>query len=143
MSIMRSYVSVIHSPAMRRFMKYAGVGFGTFCFDLAILALSVEVFGLSLYVATPLCFVIAVSLNYLISRAHVFRGTARNLHTGYGYFILAAGAGALMSTSGVAFLVLTFSLHYLVARTAVAGCVGILTYLINLHFNFKVVGLHH
>ncbi|MEK7079924.1 MAG: GtrA family protein, partial [Patescibacteria group bacterium] len=78
----------------------------------------------------------------VLSRLHGFRGTERSWHAGYGYFLLAAGSGALLSTSGVALLVLIFHLHYLVARILVAGFVGMLTYLINLRFNFRVMGTH-
>lgn len=130
------------SPALRRFSRYAAVGVTTLAFDLLLLAAVIEIGGLPYYAAVPLCFAIAVSINYLISRQHVFHGTARSFHAGYAYFLLTAGMGAILTTSGVAFLIEFFGVHYLPARLGVAGVVGMANYLFNLHFNFRVVGLH-
>ncbi len=135
-------MSAFRSPAFIRFLRYATVGVTTLAFDLLLLAFVIEVFHIPYYTAVPLCFAIAVSINYLISRFHVFHGTERSLHAGYFYFILSAGTGALLTTSGVALLVELLSFHYLPARLLVAGFVGMANYLLNLHFNFKVVGLH-
>jgi putative flippase GtrA len=126
-----------------RFFRYAGVGGSTFAFDLLILWLMTEFMGIPYYVSTPLAFVIAVSLNYFASRLLVFKGTERRVDHGYAYFITVAGGGAFLITASVAFLTETFLFHYLVARVLVACVVGILNYLFNLHFNFKVVGRHH
>lgn len=130
------------SPAVRRFVRYAAVGVSTLTFDLVLLYAVVEFLGIPYYLAVPFCFLIAVSINYLISRTHVFRGTLRSFRAGYLYFLLAAGGGALITTSGVAFLVEIAHAHYLPARLGVAGIVGMTNYLLNLHFNFRVAGHH-
>lgn len=101
-----------------------------------------EFFGVPYQVSTALGFIIAVSLNYLLARKYVFKGTERRLHHGYLYFIVFALGGALLITASVAFLVSILSLHYLVARVLVACVVGMGNYLFNLHVNFKVVGHH-
>lgn len=142
MGIMRSVFALLSAPALRRFFRYATVGFLTFCFDLLLLVLFIEVFGIPFFIATPLCFAIAVSANYVLSRLHVFPGTARSLHAGYAYFLIAGGAGAIASTSGVALLVLYGGFHYFPARIMVAALVGMANYLFNLRFNFRVMGLH-
>ncbi|MEK7511269.1 MAG: GtrA family protein [Patescibacteria group bacterium] len=130
------------SPALRRFLRYAAVGVTTLAFDLLLLAFVIEVGNVPYYTAVPICFAIAVSINYLISRHVVFHGTTRNFHTGYLYFLLSAAGGAVLTTSGVAVLIEFLGVHYLPARLAVAGVVGIANYLLNLHFNFRVVGVH-
>lgn len=132
----------IFTPAVRRFLRYIMLGGATFAFDLLILWASVEFLGIPYYIATFICFPIAVSVNYVLSRFHVFRGTKRRFETGYAYFLLVAFAGAFITTGGVAFLVTTLALHYLVARVLVACMVGTLNYLIHLHLNFRVAGHH-
>jgi len=127
---------------MRRFFRYAVVGVSTLLFDLVLLAALTELLDVPYYVATPFAFLIAVSINYMLSRAHVFRGTSRTVHHGYAYFITFALLGAFITTSGVALLVSAFGLYYLFARVLVAGFVGIGNYLLNLHFNFRVAGHH-
>lgn len=130
------------SPAVKRFLKYATVGGSTFAFDLALLWVMTEVFLVPYLLSTALAFLVAVSINYFVSRRYVFKGTSRRMHHGYVYFILIACGGALAVTGAVALLVTLFSMHYLVARVLVACVVGIGNYLFNLHFNFKVVGHH-
>lgn len=130
------------SPTLRRFVRYAGVGVSTFLFDLALLAAFTELLHIPYYLGTPVAFLIAVSINYALSRTHVFRGTQRSIHHGYLYFIGFALLGALAATGGTALLVTALGVQYLVARVLVAAVTGMANYLLNLHLNFKVVGHH-
>jgi len=126
-----------------RFLRYALVGGSTFLFDLLLIWAMTEYLGIPYYISTFAGFVIAVSINYFLSRRYVFRGTARKVHHGYAYFLLVAIGGALLISGAVAFLTEAFLMHYLIARVAVACVVGTLNYLFNLHVNFKVAGRHH
>ena len=136
-------MSVFRSPALIRFLRYTLVGGGTFGFDLLLLYVVTEYLGVPYYVATAGAFLVAVSINYFISRRFVFKGTQRSLHGGYLYFITLALAGAAITTAGVALLVTYVGLYYMVARVLVAFIVGTINYLSNLFFNFRVVGMHH
>lgn len=140
---MWGYMRLPPPEAFIRFARYAAVGVSTLGFDLLLLAGLTEVLSVPYYVATPAAFLVAVSINYALSRTLVFKGTERPVHHGYLYFIGIAVAGALAITGAVYVLVTYASLHYLVARVLVAGVVGIVNYLTNLHFNFRVVGKHH
>lgn len=135
-------MSFFRSPALHRFLRYALVGGGTFGFDLILLYVVTEYLGVPYYLATAGAFLIAVSMNYFISRRFVFRGTERSLHRGYAYFITIALLGAALTTAGVALLVTYAGLYYMVARVLVAFVVGTINYLSNLFFNFRVVGMH-
>ena len=132
----------ISHQSVLRFVRYTTIGVSTLTFDLLLIALLTQVFGVPYYISTPLGFLVAVSINYFLSRQMVFRGTERPVHHGYAYFILIAGTGALAITGAVYALVTYAHLHYLVARIGVAGFVGIANYLLNLYFNFKVAGVH-
>ncbi len=132
----------LKNPAVQRFFKYALVGGSTFLFDLLLLWVLTEFFLVPYQLSTAFAFLVAVSINYFVSRRYVFKGTERRMHHGYLYFILVACGGAAVVTGAVAFLVTFLSMHYLVARVLVACFVGIGNYLFNLHFNFKVAGHH-
>lgn len=136
------YYTMIDRSGIKRFLKYAIVGGSTFAFDLLLLWVMTELFGIPYYVSTPFAFIVAVSINYFLARAHVFKGTERPVHHGYMYFVGVAGGGAFLITSAVALLVTFTGLHYLPARILVACVTGTLNYLFNLHINFKVVGKH-
>ena len=132
----------LRSRAFRRFLKYAAVGGSTFAFDLVLLWAMTEFLGVPYQVSTALAFLVAVSINYVLSRKYVFKGTSRQAHHGYAYFILVACGGALVVTGAVAFLVTFLAFHYLIARVLVACIVGMANYLFNLHLNFRVAGHH-
>lgn len=129
--------------AVKRFLQYSSVGFSTFLFDLLIVFLLTHFFNVQYLWAVGIGFLIGVSLNYLISRVWVFKGTKRTLHHGYLYFI----GGATLSLSAillfVGLLVGTLGVPLLVARIFVSGVVGCGSYLFNLYINFKVAGTHH
>ncbi len=135
-------MQALQSRALRRFLKYTLVGGSTFAFDLLLIYLMTEFLGVPYWASTAIGFVIAVSVNYFVSRRFVFKGTERKVHHGYLYFISVAGGGAFLVTAAVAGLVATFALHYLLARVLVACVMGMANYLFNLHFNFKVAGHH-
>lgn len=132
----------LDSRGLRRFLRYASVGISTFLFDLLLIYIATDIFGVPYYISTPVAFWIALSINYALARRFVFKGTERRVHHGYGYYIAVGIIGALSITSAVAFFVELFGVNYLIARTFVSGVIGICGYLFNLYFNFKVVGRH-
>ena len=130
------------TPGLIRFLRYAGIGIATLTFDLLLIAFLTQALGVPYYISTPIGFLIAVSINYILSRRYVFHGTKRPLSHGYLYFITIAVFGAFIITGAVYLLVTYLGLYFLVARVVVAGFVGMANYLTNLYGNFKVAGLH-
>jgi putative flippase GtrA len=128
--------------ALKRFFKYALVGGSTFALDLLLLFLFTHVFGWHYLFATGIAFLTAVSINYLLSRRFVFKGTLRSVHAGYVGFLSIAALGLLWVTGLMFVCVEYLGWGYLPARVAVAAVVGIWNYLLNLYVNFKVVGMH-
>jgi len=136
-----SEVAVRKHPLIR-FAKSTTVGVSTFLFDLALLYILTDFLGVQYVVAAGLGFLIAVTLNYFISRRFVFTGTERSVHHGYVFFLMIVGTG-LAAISGFMYVfvgVLGFPL--LPSRIAIAGLVGVFNYLMNLYLNFKVAGKH-
>lgn len=127
---------------MFRTLRYVLVGSSTLGFDLLLLYTLVNTFGVSFVIATPVCFCIAASINYLVSRRFVFTRTERSLVHGYGYFAALAACGAFITTVLVAGFVTYLALPFLAARVCAAGLVGIGNYLFNLHVTFRVAGRH-
>lgn len=130
------------TPAAERFAKYTLIGMLTFGADLTLMFFLTAWEGLPSPVAVFLSFSAGISLNYLLSRKYVFRGTERSLHTGYLNMLLAAGIGAFFTTSLTVLAVQWLAVSYLFARVLVAGLVGIGNYAFNLYVNFKVAGRH-
>lgn len=128
--------------SVQRFLKYALVGGSTFLFDLLLLSIFIGVFKWDAAASAGLGFLIAVSINYVISRRFVFKGTLRSVHAGYGGFLLIAGCGLLIVTLGMHWLVNVLAWNYLVSRVLIALLTGTWNYLLNLYVNFRVAGKH-
>jgi putative flippase GtrA len=126
--------------SLKRFVRYTAVGVSTFVLDLGMLYVATSFIGIPYYLATPCTFLIAVSINYVISRRFVFKGTTRSLHGGYAYFIFIALFGALVTTVGVTALVSLFGFYYIHARIAMSFIVGTMNYFLNLFLNFRIAG---
>jgi putative flippase GtrA len=126
----------------QRFLKYSSVGGVTFAFDLALLYLFTDYLGIDYLVSTAIAFVIAVSLNYIVSRRFVFKKTQTKVGRGYVNFFIIAAIGLLLVTGGMYVLVSVIGVNYVIARVSIAGFTGMWNYLLNLYVNFKVAGRH-
>lgn len=116
------------------------MGVSTFLLDLFLLFLFTDFFGWQYIFSAGVAFIIAVSINYFVSRRFVFRGILRRAGAGYGIFLVIAGAGLVAVTTLMALFVGVFGWHYLISRILIAGIVGFWNYLMNLYVNFKVGG---
>lgn len=128
--------------AIYRFLKYSTVGCSTFLLDLLLLYILTDYFLVNYIVAAGLCFAIAISVNYAVSRRYVFKNSAKTWKKGYFHFLLIALGGVLIVMSGMYVLVDLFGVRYLPARIIIAGITGFWSYLLNLFVNFKVAGKH-
>ena len=124
----------------KRFSRYTLIGFSTFVFDLSLLWVMVSLWKIYYLYAAAVSFLMAVSLNYFLSRRWVFKGSHRTPFGGYLYFLKTAIAGSALTV----FLMWAFTAitggSYLIIRIAVAALVGMGNYLANLYLNFKVAG---
>lgn len=123
-----------------RFLKYSTIGGSTFLVDLLLLYVLIDVFQVQYVFASGIAFLIAVSLNYVVSRRFVFAGSLRGIGRGYVNFLLIAGVGLCAVMIGMYVLVGVFSLPYVLSRISIAGITGVWNYLMNLYVNFKVAG---
>lgn len=123
----------------RRFSAYAVVGSATFILDMGIVAMLVYGWNTHQATAIILGFVTGLTINYTMCREWVYRGTRREIVAGLALFSVAAVAGALFIVSAVDWLVATFDLPLLIARTAVGAGVGVANFCFNTFVNFKVL----
>lgn len=126
-------------PFFRRFVLYSMVGVGTYLFDLLLIYLFKTYLNFPDALAVGLGFLIAVSCNFLISYVWVFRGTTQTHVRGYFYFLGIATIGLTIIVVGTLSVRTLFDLDLYVARTIIAGLVGILNYTLNAFFNFKMI----
>lgn len=129
-------------PPLLRFLKYSVVGVSTFVFDLLILLCFIDVLGLDPVASAAIAYLIAVSVNYMLSRHFVFMGSLREVGSGYLLFVVIALFGAALVTSGMYVLATILGVHYMVSRVLIAAISGFWNYLMNLYVNFKVAGKH-
>ena len=80
------------------------------------------------------CFVTAAS-----SRSWIFKGTDRDLRTGYILFLVNSGVGLLLTTGLYGLLLKWSDVNYLVARIIVSLFAGLMVFILNAVFNFRQV----
>ena len=85
-------------------------------------------------------FLVAVSVNYFLSRRWVFKGSQRRLAGGYLYFLKTALVGALATGFLMWLFCTTTHGPYLLIRIIIAAIIGTVNYLIHLYLNFRVAG---
>lgn len=115
------------------------VSVATFGIDLVLLWLLVQLFGAAYIPAVAIAFLIAISINYLVSRLWIFTDSDRGIATGFVYFLVNAGIGLLTTMAVFVLLVQFGGLFYLVARVIASGVAGILVFALNAIWNFRAV----
>jgi len=109
----------------------------TFLLGLAVMWLLVEVLKVNKVLAAGASFLGATSLHYFLGRNWIFRGTARAVVSGYGYFLINAGIGLVLTVALFAALISWTPVNYLVARIVVSVFAGLVMFLLNAMLNFK------
>ncbi|CAN5744663.1 hypothetical protein BH11PAT2_BH11PAT2_00960 [soil metagenome] len=125
---------------LRRFLKYAAIGGSTFGLDLALLYVLVTYVSVNYVIASGISFFLAISLNYVLSRNHVFKGSERLWKAGYINFVAVALIGLVVVTAGMYVFVGILHANYLLSRIGIAIVTGFCNYLFNLFINFNVAG---
>lgn len=115
------------------------VSCSVFAVGLIVLWALVDLAGCDKVVAAGIGFMIANSLHYILGRSWIFRGTDRDMRTGYVLFLINSGIGLIVTTGLYAFLLHWTDVNYLVARIIVSLFAGLLVFVLNALFNFRQV----
>ena len=110
-----------------------------FAFGLALLWALVELAGMNKLAAAAVGFLASNSIHYVFGRTWIYRGTERGVASGYGYFLVNAGIGLVITIALFAAFLRWTPLHYLVARIVVSVFAGLAMFLLNAILNFKRV----
>ena len=114
------------------------VSCSVFAIGLVILWLFVRM-GMDKVIAAGVSFLIANSLHYVLGRSWIFRGTDRDVGTGYVLFLANSAIGLLITMGLYALLLQLTDLHYLVTRAIVSLFAGLVVFLLNALLNFRQV----
>ena len=125
-------------PLFTRLLQYTFVGGGTFLIDLSLIYILKTFLAAPDSLAIGLGFLTAISINFIISYHFVFNGTKQTKSKGYIYFLTIAGAGLAVVTVGTLSISTTFGISIYFARILIAGLVGLINFLLNNFFNFKM-----
>lgn len=125
--------------AAKLLARNTAASFLTFGLDVAVLWLLVDYAGFGRIPSAALAFLLAMTLHYVLSRIWVFKGSGRNVASGYLYFLVNAGIGLVVTLAVFAALLEFTGLYYLIARVIASVIAGLLVFLLNAVFNFKAV----
>lgn len=110
-----------------------------FGFGLALLWVLVETLGMDKIAAAAVAFLAANSLHFAFGYGWIYRGTERRLAPGYGYFLVNAAIGFVITILLFAALLRWTPINYLVARILVSVVAGLAMFVLNAMLNFKRV----
>jgi putative flippase GtrA len=108
-----------------------------FCIGLALMWGLINLAGVDEVVAAGFGFVVANSLHYALGRSWIFRGTDREIGTGYVLFLINSGVGLLVTVGLYALLLQITGMNYLLARIVVSIVAGLIVFALNALLNFR------
>jgi putative flippase GtrA len=119
--------------------RYSIGGISTFLIDLGIVLILTTYTSIHTNVTLVLGFAIGITINYFFSYFWAFKGTSQTLLRGYFYFlIIGICTGVIISYTTTSLMEIS-ALSLLIARTIVATFAGLINFLLNTFFNFKVI----
>jgi putative flippase GtrA len=127
------------SRGARLFGRNTVASIGCFLIDVAILYALVEWLGISYLPAAAGAFLLAMSVQYVISRLWVFPDSDQGMARGYAWFLVNAGIGLVITLGAFALLLWLLDFHYLIARLISSAVAGIAMFFLNAVFNFKAL----
>ena len=113
----------------------------TLVFGVGLLLLwaLVELGNVDEVLAAGIGFLTANSIHYVLGRGWIFRGTDRAVTSGYALFLVNGGVGLGLTMAIYAALLQLTALDYLVARVLVSVVVGLVMFVFNAVWNFRVL----
>jgi putative flippase GtrA len=125
----------------KRFLNYSFVGTGTFLLDLLLIYILKSTTSLEDSVIVGLAFLVAVSINFVISYYFVFRGTSRDRLTGYLSFLFVAVIGMQIIIYGTISIQAWAGINLYAARIIMSSFVGVGNFAFNNFINLKTTTL--
>jgi putative flippase GtrA len=111
----------------------------SFLLGLALMWVLVREGGTDEVLATGLSFLFAQTLQYVLGRLWVFKGTDRAVGMGYVIFLVNAAMGLAITVSLFALLMRLLPMHFIAARIIVSVFAGLAMFVVNATFNFRRV----
>lgn len=121
-----------------RFFRYLLASSGTLLFDIFLLGLLAEFFGIHYLFSVSFAYVVSTTINYFINRHWGFRGTKRHVVSGYLLFLSFGLLGLFLTVSLMWLFVDFIGWHYSFSRIVVAIIEGAILFILNSIYTFKV-----
>lgn len=126
------FAVVLYNNRVARFLLVGGL---SFVLDLGLLVLLHEVFGVALWAATPIAFIVSLVFNFLLQRAFTFRATNKKSISAFKYLLLVAFNIVVTDLIVVGFDALGWS--YVYGKTIATGLTTVWNYFLYRHWIFR------
>lgn len=122
----------LYQNAIVRFLFVGGI---SFALDLGLLILLHEVFGVALWAATPIAFVVSLVFNFLLQRIFTFRATNKGSVSAAKYILLVVFNIAVSDLIVTGFDALGWS--YIIGKTTATALTTVWNYFLYRHWIFQ------
>ena len=126
---------IAHTHNLIALVRYSMSGAAAVVVDISILYILVSA-GTSNIIAVILSVAASSVVHYLISRYYVFRTYKRTFFIGYIYFVSIIGLSVVLNIGLYLIFVAALPIHFTILRIISIALVGILSFLLNAHYNF-------
>ncbi len=124
----------LYQNAIVRFLLVGGL---SFALDLGLLVLLYEVFGVALWLATPIAFIVSLIFNFFLQRVFTFRATNKGSISAVKYLLLVVFNIAVSDVIVIGFDALGWS--YVIGKTTATILTTVWNYFLYRHWIFQRV----
>jgi putative flippase GtrA len=118
-------------------LSFSILGMVTFALSMLLLYISVHLLHIEKYISVVFSYGAASVTHYYLSRWLIFTNTKRSVDSGLMYFLLISAFDAAVIVVGIFVLQSLWNVDLYIARAVMAGVVGVLSFYLNAHFNFR------
>ncbi len=128
---------LITEALLKKFIKFAIVGFSGLFVDFGITAFCKEILKIQRFIANAVGFLIAATSNYYLNRIWTFRSHNPEIYLEFGHFLLISAIGLAINTL-ILWLILTrWKVNFYLSKLFAIGVVTLWNFTANALFTFS------
>lgn len=124
---------------IRKFMRFAAVGFSGLLVDYGITAFSKEIMRIPKYVANAMGFMVAATSNYYLNRIWTFRSHNPEIVVEFSYFLLISIIGLAINTLILYTVIRTWKINFYISKAFAIAVVTFWNFVANATYTFHAL----
>ncbi len=124
---------------IRKFMRFAAVGFSGLMIDYGITAFSKEILRIPKYVANAMGFIVAASSNYYLNRIWTFHSQNPEIMLEFSWFLLISIIGLAINTLILWTVIRNWKFNFYISKAFAIAVVTLWNFMANATYTFHAL----